>query len=303
MKENHHVPSYSSIVRFEEHLSLRSLSARTREEYVRYVRKLASHSGKDPSVLEEPEARAYLLYLKEQKKYAPSSMRIAVAALQMFFKDVLGREWTLFAIVRCPDRQKLPIVLSREEVRRVLAAVHEPRFRVILQLIYACGLRVGEAASLCVRDIHAAESRIHIREAKGGKDRYVPLSVTMLTSLREFWKTHRHPKLIFPAVCRGWRERATQRSAGAGQAMSISSIQHCFRLARAAAGIKVEATVHTLRHSYATHLLEEGVSLRQIATYLGHASLDTTVIYTHLTAVSEARALAAIDKLNRQAAA
>ena len=88
MKENHHVPSYSSIVRFEEHLSLRSLSARTREEYVRYVRKLAGHSGKDPSVLEEPEARAYLLYLKEHKKYAPSSMRIAVAALQMFFKDV-----------------------------------------------------------------------------------------------------------------------------------------------------------------------------------------------------------------------
>jgi site-specific recombinase XerD len=124
------------------------------------VRKLAGQSGKDPSVLEEPEARAYLLDLKERKNYAPSSMRIAVAALQMFFKDVLGRDWKLFAIVRCPDRQKLPIVLSREEVRRLLAAVYEPRFRVILELIYACGLRVGEAAGLCVRDIHAAESRI-----------------------------------------------------------------------------------------------------------------------------------------------
>jgi site-specific recombinase XerD len=101
MKENRHVPSYSSIVRFEEHLTLRSLSARTREEYLRYVRKLASHRGKAPFVLEEAEARAYLLYLKEQKKYAPSSMRIAVAALQMFFKDVFGRGWKLFAIVLC----------------------------------------------------------------------------------------------------------------------------------------------------------------------------------------------------------
>ena len=248
------------------------------------------------------DARAYLLYLKEKKKYAPSSMRIAVAAMQMFFGGVLGHDWKLFSIVRCPDLQRLPIVLSREEVRRLLSEVHESRFRVILQLIYSCGLRVGEAVSLRVGDIHAAESRIHIREAKGGKDRYVPLPATMLASLREFWKTHRHPQLIFPAVGRGWRERATERSAGANGTMSISSIQHCFRLARAGAGIKAEATVHTLRHSYATHLLEEGVSLRQIAAYLGHSSLDTTVIYTHLTAVSEARALEAIDKLNRQAA-
>ena len=107
MKENHEVPSYSSIVRFEERLSLRSLSARTREEYLRYVRKLAGHSAKDRCVLQEVEARAYLLYLREQKKYAPSSMRLAVAALQMLFKDVLGRDWKLFAIVRCPDRPAL----------------------------------------------------------------------------------------------------------------------------------------------------------------------------------------------------
>jgi integrase len=207
MKENRHVPSYSSIVRFEEHLTLRSLSGRTREEYVRYVRKLASHSGKDPSVLEEAEGRAYLLYLKEQKKYAPSSMRIAVAAAANVLQGCpWRRDWKLFAIVRCPDRQKLPNVLSREEVRRLLAAVHEPRFRVIL--VDLCLRAAGdEAAGLCVRDIHAAQSRIHIREVGGGKDRYVPLPAMMLTRLRQFWKTHRHPKLVFPAVGRGWRER------------------------------------------------------------------------------------------------
>jgi site-specific recombinase XerD len=176
------------------------------------------------------------------------------------------------------------------------------RFRVILQLLYACGLRVGEAVKLCVHDVHAEQKRLHIREAKGGKDRYVPLADSMLQGLRGFWKTHRHPKLVFPGVGRGWRERAGERSATAAEPMSVSSIQHCFRLACAQAGIKVKATPHTLRHSYATHLLEEGVSLRQIAAYLGHTSLDTTLIYTHLTAVSEARALAAIEKLNRQAA-
>ncbi len=296
-------PTYPSIKQLAEHLSLRSLSSRTRGEYLRYIRKLAAHCGKDPATLQEEEARAYLLYLKEQKRYAPSSMRIAAAALRFFYNEVLGRGWRLFSIVRSPDLQRLPIVLSREEVRRLLGVLKEERFRVILQLIYSCGLRVGEAVKLEVRDVHSGQRRLHIREAKGGKDRYVPLAEPMLATLRSFWKTHRHPRLLFPAVGRGWRERALERAQSAEGAMSVSSIQHCFRLACAQAGIKLQATPHTLRHSYATHLLEEGISLRQIASYLGHSSLDTTVIYTHLTAVSEARALGAIDKLTRLASA
>jgi integrase/recombinase XerD len=297
------VPAYPSLELLSQHLSLRSLSNRTRGEYLRYIRKLAGYCGKDPASLEEHEARAYLIYLKEQKRYAPSSMRIAAAALQFFYHCVVGRDWRLFSIVRSPDRQRLPAVLSREEVRRLLGVIKEERFRTILQLIYACGLRVGEAVSLAVTDIHAAQERIHVREAKGGRDRFVPLSPFMLERLRGFWKTHRHPRLLFPGVGRGWRERASERSASANEPMSVSSIQHCFRLACAEAGIKVKATPHTLRHSYATHLLEEGVSLRQIASYLGHSSLDTTVIYTHLTAVSEGKALRVIEALTRQAAA
>jgi len=297
------IPTYPSIEQLAEHLSLRSLSSRTHEEYVRYIRKLAGHCAKDPATLEEHEARAYLLYLKEQKQYAPSSMRIATAALRFFYNEVLGRGWRLFSMVRSPDKQRLPIVLSREEVRRIIGVLQEERFRVVLQLIYSCGLRVGEAVSLQVTDIHSAQHRLHIREAKGGKDRYVPLAEAMLAPLRGFWKSHRHPRLLFPGVGRGWRERAVERSTKADRPMSVSSIQHCLRLACAQAGIKRKATPHTLRHSYATHLLEEGISLRQIASYLGHSSLDTTVIYTHLTAVSEARALGAIEQLTRFAAA
>jgi site-specific recombinase XerD len=297
------IPAYPSITQLQEHLSLRSLSARTREEYARYIRKLAEHCGKDPVLLEEQEIRAYLLYLKTQKNYGPSSMRIATAALTFFFNAVFERGWKLFGKVRSPDRQTLPVVLSREEVHRLLAAVKELRFLVVLQLLYSCGLRVGEAVSLQVSDIPKGQGRIHVRDGKGGKDRVVPLSSLMLKSLKSYWVTHRHPTLIFPGVGRGWRERAVERSAQAEQPMSVSSVQHCFRLACASAGIHVKATPHTLRHSYATHLLEEGVSLRQIASYLGHASLDTTVIYTHLTAVSEGRALQAIEKLTRQATA
>ncbi len=301
MKTTHAIPTYPSIAKLSEDLCLRSLSSRTRGEYVRYIGKLAAHYGKDPATLQEHEARAYLLYLKEQKQYAPSSMRIATAALRFFFNEVQGHNWKLFSLVRSPDKQTLPIVLSRQEVRRVLSVVKEQRFRVAFALLYSCGLRVGEAVKLEVRDIHRAQGRIHVREAKGGKDRYVPLSAWMLTELGQFWKSHRHPRLLFPALGRGWRERATARCVKAEQPMSVSSLQHCFRLACAQAGIKLKATPHTLRHSYATHLLEEGISLRQIASYLGHSSLDTTVIYTHLTAVSEARALAAIDKLTRLA--
>lgn len=298
MKDTRHIPSYPSITRLQEALTLRSLSARTRAEYVRYVRKLAAHFDTDPEALEEARARQYLLYLKEQKHYAPSSMRIAASALRFLYHEVLGRDWKLFDLVRSPDRQRLPVVLARAEVAALIAHAREPRFRTAFRLIYSCGLRVGEAVKIEVGDIHTARHRLHIREAKGGKDRYVPLPSAVLTDLRGYWSLHRHPRLLFPALGRGWRERALVRARQAAGPMSVSSLQLAFRQVCASARIKRNATLHTLRHSYATHLLEEGVSLRQIASYLGHSSLDTTVIYTHLTAVSEARALEAVEKLS-----
>jgi integrase/recombinase XerD len=300
---------HPSLQRFDQHLALRSVSRRTREEYGRYLRKLSEHLGCDPAGLEEEQARSYLLFLKEKKRYAPGSMRIAAAALRMFYNAMLERNWRLFDLVRSPDRQKLPTVLTREQVRKLLGQVREPRFATLFGLIYGCGLRVGEAVTLQVRDIQSAQGRIHIREAKGGKDRLVPLPPAVLLSLRSYWKTHRDPRWLFPGAGCAWRERAKADGAGKAAAlrqaqglsrpMSVSSAQHCFRLAVAQAGLPKEATLHTLRHSYATHLLEEGVSLRQIASYLGHSSLDTTVIYTHLTAASEERALRAIDALTR----
>ncbi|MEY2880492.1 MAG: hypothetical protein RLZZ15_2872 [Verrucomicrobiota bacterium] len=172
--------------------------------------------------------------------------------------------------------------------------MRELRFRTVLRLIYACGLRIGEAVNLEVRDLRGGAPgcpRVQVRAAKGNKERHVPLPPAMLAELRGFWQTHRHPRWLFPGVGRGWRDGA------AAEPMSVSSVQLCLRLARVEARLPAGTVVHTLRHSYATHLLEEGVSIRLISAYLGHGSLETTLIYTHLTAVNKAGARAAVARL------
>jgi len=291
-------PDPESVQRFAETMRLRSLAAATQAEYLRFVRKLAARHGGDPAALDEAAVRAHLLRLKDEHHYSPSSMRTAVAAMRAYFGVHLGRDWKLFDLVRSPSAQKLPTVLTRAEVARLFAVVRELRFRTLLRLIYACGLRIGEAVNLEVRDLREA-GRVHIREAKGNKERYVPLPEAMLHELRAFWRTHRHPRWIFPGVGRGWREQPARAAqlATAVEPLGVGSVQHCLRLARAEARLPAGTVVHTLRHSYATHLLEEGVSIRLISAYLGHASLETTLIYTHLTAVNESHARAAVARL------
>lgn len=300
------VPDSEALVRFTQTLKLRSLAPATREEYLRFVRKLAAQHGGDPADLDEAQVRAHLLRLKEERHYSPSSMRTAVSAMRAFFGLHLGRDWKLFDLVRSPSAKTLPVVLTREEVARFFSVLREPRFKTVFRLIYACGLRIGEAVRLEVRDLREP-GRLHIREAKGNKDRYVPLPEAMREELRAFWKTHRHPKWIFPGVGRGWKDQsinsgpsrsaALAKLAHAVEPMGVGSIGHTLRLARAQARLPQGMVVHTLRHSYATHLLEAGVSIRLISAYLGHSSLETTLIYTHLTAVNEASAREAVARL------
>ena len=289
---------HDSVTRFVELLKLRSLAASTQGEYLRYVRKLAGRVKRDPAELTEPEVRAHLLHLKDAHRYSSSSMRTAVAAMRAFYGLHLGRDWKLFDLVRSPDRQRLPQVLTREEVARLFAVIREERFRVILRFIYTCGLRIGEAVNVEVGDLRGGE-RVHVRQAKGNKDRYAPLPPAMVAELRAWWRTHRHPRWVFPGVGRGWRDGSSSVAslAQAIEPMGVGSIQHCVRLAVAEAQLPKATCVHTLRHSYATHLLAEGVSIRLISAYLGHASIETTSIYTHLTAVNEAAARAAVARL------
>ncbi len=301
-------PTFPSLAKFSDFVQLKDYRQPTKDEYVRYVRKLGEHYACDPATLTEDQLRAYYLFLRQQKKFGGSAMKLARCALRAFFRDCLHVPgWTVFEEVRIAPPQSLPLVLSREEVATLLGAVQQPRYRTLLTLIYHTGLRVGEAVQIEVRDLrdtHTPQPRLHVRCGKGGKDRFVPLAPAMVAQLRAWWKTHQHPAFLFPGPSCGWRERAQPADAArrADTPLSVSAVQNTFRLARAATGLPVAATVHTLRHCYATHLLEEGVSLRLISQYLGHASLETTVIYTHLTPLNEARTRAALEVLYRAVA-
>ena len=295
-----------SIATFAAFVQLKDYRQPTKKEYVRYVRRLGDHYQCDPATLTEDQVRAYYLELRQVRKFGASAMKVAKCALRCFFREhlKLGLTWTVFEELRIAPPQTLPLVLAREAVATLLKSVELPRYRTALGLIYHTGLRVGEAVRIELRDLretHTEHPRLHVRCGKGGKDRFVPLSPAMLKELRDWWKTHRHPTFLFPGPTTGWRERA-QPAARADTHLSVSAVQNTFRLARAASGLPAEATVHTLRHCYATHLLEEGVSLRLISQYLGHASIATTVIYTHLTPLNEARTRTALEVLHRAVA-
>lgn len=295
--------TYPSIAKFHQFVQLKDFRPPTKKEYLRYVCKLAEHFQCDPATLTENQLREYFLFLRQHKRYKPAPMKAAKYSLLCFYVECLKVQgWTVFKEVRIAEPQVLPIVLSRPEIQQLLAAVREPRFRTCLRLMYHCGLRVGESVTIQVQDIHGKETppRLHIRNGKGGKDRYVPIAPAMVEELRGWWRTHRNPKFLFPSPGRGWADRTLSLSQSMTRStapMSVSSVQMAYRLARAASAVNSASTTHSLRHSYATHLLEEGVSLRQISQYLGHESLDTTVIYTHLTAISEARTQAALATL------
>jgi len=275
--------------RFIEDLQLRGLSARTQESYVRVARQLAEHYGKSPEVISEEELRQYLLYLKNEKHAARNTCTLALCSLKLFYQQALKREWPTLDFVRPAREKKLPVVLSVAEVRRLLSCVHQPRYRMCLSAIYACGLRLQEGVHLQVGDIDGERHLVHVRHGKGNKDRYVALPQRLLEQLRAYWRTHRHPTWLFPGA-----PRAGQLSPAP---MCESGVQRALQAARRESGLTKPATVHTLRHSYATHLLEAGVNLRVIQAYLGHASPTTTALYTHLTQKTEAYMVETIDRV------
>lgn len=278
--------------RMIEGLQLRGLSERTQEAYTRAVRQLAEHYHKSPDLITEEELRQYFLHIINVKHYSRNTTTIALCGIRFFFEQTLNRNWSLFNIVRPAPEHKLPVILSLEEVREILNRVRLLRYRVCLSTIYACGLRLQEGIRLAVPDIDSARMMIHVRHGKGNKDRYVPLPQRTLELLRDYWSTHRNPSLIFPAEGRGHIDLAK-----ATEPMSKSSVQDAFRAALKQSGINKRASVHTLRHSWATHLLEAGVHLRLIQEYLGHSSPATTSVYTHLTVKAEQLGAEAINRV------
>jgi integrase/recombinase XerD len=278
--------------RMIECLQLRGLSERTQASYVRAVRQLAEHYHKSPDLITEEELRQYFLFLKNVKHYSRSTATIAICGIRFFFERTLQREWTIFNLMRPAPEKKLPVILSCAEVRQILAGVRRPRYRVCLATIYSCGLRLQEGTNLHVADIDSARLMIHVRHGKGAKDRYVPLPERTLQLLRQYWQQHHNPGLLFPAEGRNHSDLARST-----EPMSKSSVQDAFHAALQESGNNKRASVHTLRHSWATHLLEAGVNLRLIQEWLGHSSPATTSVYTHLTVKAEQLGAAAINQL------
>ena len=265
--------------RMLEDMQLRGLSARTQEAYARAVWQLAQYYRRRPEQLSEEELRQYFLYLTNEKKLARPTATIALCGIKFFYEQTLKQPWPTLRFVRPPREWKLPVVLSRKEVRRILQEVRIPVYRACLTTIYACGLRLLEGTRLQVPDVDSARRLLHIH-GKSKQDRYVPLPQSTLQLLRAHWRTHRSPLWLFPAPT---RHGLAHSLAHAGGPVTRSSLQSAFRSAVQRAGINKRAHVHTLRHSYATHLLEANFNLRVIQDHLGHRSPRTTAIYTHLT--------------------
>jgi site-specific recombinase XerD len=260
-------------------LQLNGKGERTEEAYTRAVRMLIQFCDKTPDLITEEELQDYFLHRKNKDKWAPNTMRICYAGIRFFYEKVLNSKWRTLGVLRAQSEHRLPAVLSQEEVHRLFACVKTPHNHAYLTTVYACGLRLQEGLHLEVSDIDSNRMLVHVHRGKGAKDRYVPLPKRTLELLRRHWTTHHHPRLLFPAL-----GRSGQGAKDAEAPMAKSSVQGAFRGAKTEAGIiKKNVTVHTLRHSYATHLLEAGVNLRAIQRYLGHTRLETTMIYLHLT--------------------
>jgi len=278
-----------------EDMQLRGLSARTQEAYARAVWQLAQYYRRSPDKLGDAELRQYFLYLANEKKIARPTATIALCGIKFFYEQTLKQPWPTLRFVRPPREWKLPVALSRAEVRRILHEVRIPVYRACLTTIYACGLRLLEGTRLQVPDVDSARMVLHIH-GKGKQDRYVPLPQSTLKLLRTFWRTHRSPLWLFPAPTRHGLAHSLAHDGGP---VTRSSLQSAFRAALKRSAIAKRAHVHTLRHSYATHLLEAGFNLRVIQDHLGHRSPRTTAIYTHLTREVRAAVTAPLNQLMR----
>lgn len=255
--------------RMDEDMRLRGLSERTRKTYLWAMRDFVRFCRKPPDQVGPDEVRAYQLHLIRERVATPSHVNIVVCALRFFYGVTLGRS---FVIKRMPFQKRLkkkPLVLSRQEMASFFAHTDSLKMKAVFTTIYDCGLRLGEARLLRVSDIDGKREVIRVQRGKGGRDRYVKLSPKLRELLREYYRQCRPTNWLFEN-----KENL--------EPISESSVQRAFHRARVAAGITKTVTVHSLRHTFATHLLEEGVDIRRIQMLLGHTSVRTTQIYTHV---------------------
>jgi integrase/recombinase XerD len=255
--------------RMREDLQLAGYSPRTVASYIDTVRVLANYYHRSPDLITEDEIRRFFLYMINERKSSASSITVYLCGIKFFYETTLKRTWQVFDLIKPLRTKKLPVVLAPDEIPAILKEVNNPVYRMALTIIYACGLRVSEGVGLEVGDIDGKRHLLRVRNGKGGKDRYVHLADRPLELLR----TYCHEQGVRSGYLFPYKDGHTSRD----------NLERAFRKALRSSNVNKQATVHTLRHSFATHLLENGEDIRVIKDLLGHSSITTTDIYTHVT--------------------
>jgi integrase/recombinase XerD len=267
-------------------MELRNFSPKTIKAYLWNMKAYTRHFMKSPTEMGETEIKQYLHYLKVVKKVSYSNINIAYSALRFFYVDTLHREWQVEKIPRPKVGRKLPVVLSREALQKLFAATPNLKHRVILMTTYSAGLRVSEVAHLKITDIDSQRMQIRVEQGKGQKDRYTLLSKELLPELRDYYLQYKPTTWLFEGK-------------GGNVPLSVGTIQKIFKTAKTNAGIHQPATVHTLRHCFATHLLEDGTDIFTLRELLGHKSIHTTLRYIHIQRDHIQKVVSPLDRMGR----
>jgi integrase/recombinase XerD len=270
--------------RYREDMSIRNFSPKTQQRYVECVSQFARYFNKSPEHLGPEEIRQYQVYLVQTKHRSVSLLKQTVCALRFLYRITLGKDWAINYIPYPRREKKLPEVLSPAEVALLLNSVINLKYRTALTVVYAGGLRLSEVLNLQLSDIDSRRNLIRVRQGKGRKDRYVMLSAKLLTVLRNYWKAERPSSWLFPSPDKSRR-------------LSNASLQVVVRKASRDSGLTKHVTVHTLRHCFGTHLLENGADIRTIQLLMGHASMQTTARYIHLSQSTVAAVPSPFDSL------
>jgi len=266
------------------YMQLRNYSKRTCETYLSCISCLSRHYKRTPETISREEVIEYLYYLIQNKKSSVSIINQVISAYKVLITGVLEKEWSVIKLPRPRTEKRLPVVFSKEEIRSIIEHTQNLKHRTIIALAYSSGLRLDEVRQVKLPDIDSSRMQIRVTHGKGNKNRYTILSKQVLELLREYWRYYRPKKFLFE----GRQD---------GVPISQRTIQELFYKRLKASGIHKQASFHTLRHSFATHLLEQGVNLRIIQTLLGHASIKTTTIYTHLQNFDPSKVTSPFDSL------
>jgi integrase/recombinase XerD len=262
---------------------LRNLSPKTQSLYHRAARDLERHFSKPPDQLNVEDVKAFLHSIVTDRKLSQSSLKIHYSALRFLYETTLGKGWVIDRIPYPKTTRMIPHILSKGDIQRIFDATATLKQKAILMVTYSAGLRAGETARLKITDIDSTRMLIRVEQGKGNKDRHTLLSQVALETLREYWKEYRPKEWLFP------------RDTNPLEHMPVATIQTAFKRAKRQANLRKPASCHTLRHSFATHLLEASVDLHTIQILLGHSSIRTTTVYLHVSTKSLAKIVSPLD--------